>query len=897
MKTLKKVMAMTLAFATAMTMFVSASAFSDDADITQTEAVGMLSSLGIIKGNSDGSFAPNKNVTRGEMAKMIYVLRTGTDDGATAYSGLSTKFTDIGSTWAAPYIKYCVSQGIINGRSATTFDPDAKVTGMEAAKMLLVTIGYKADAAGLTGSSWALQTAALAAENGLFDDMGSQNMSAALTRQFAAQEIYNAIDADTVEYNNSGNVVKKETTKDVVKEVVNSKGEINTVVVSQTDNETVGEKYLKLEKTVGILKVSGNAALDGYTAQADDDALYVISDGNSVDEGTENSFTKVKTDYSDLLGQRVKVLYKKDKTDEVYGIFAMDENKVVVKGVADDMDTVSGEQKIKIDGTKYKIDDNCQYYINNKLVTPTGADAAAKAYNFADTYSNSNGKLIAVSNDDNEKIDVIRLYTKEFAQVTSVTSKGIYVGKADCDAQAYNGKTKFMFDDDDATYYKDIAKDDYVFVDQDYFADKAVITKADKVSGKVTATTSEKITINGKAYNFADHTTFSDASIGDEYTIYVDGSYAYAVDGDEAASVDSALITSIDDGYDTMSKGIKAVLLFSDGTTKDVVINKVGNTSITASNASTEIAKIPEGTLIEYDTSSNKYQVEAIMDANYKAHKYEATSKKNYDDDDATIGGVEIADDAVIYVGYYKNSDDETAKDMSYKVVTGKAFSSYSESKVNASTNSVFFQKESSGVDYVKLGKCIMNSKLSSTGDTVYGYVTATPATVKDSDDNEVTQMTLWNGTKEVTLTCDDKYSAVEKGSFVSYELVGDEAANVEVKAAATYKNAVKSYNKTTGRISFYNNLPSKLGGSNGETIDYCKLVKDSQILYMNVEDKEGLESGSIIQAHEVVDAHGAGTGTYTYNVIVVQDDDDEDEIAAIFVETDNDLGLGATTK
>ena len=894
MKTLKKVMAMTLAFATAMTMFVSASAFSDDADITQTEAVGMLSSLGIIKGNSDGSFAPNKNVTRGEMAKMIYVLRTGNDDGATAYSGLSTQFTDIGSTWAAPYIKYCVSQGIINGRSATKFDPDANVTGMEAAKMLLVTIGYKADAAGLTGSSWALQTAALAAENGLFDDMGSQDMSSALTRQYAAQEIYNTIDADTVEYNNSGNVVKKETTKDVVKEVVNSKGDINTVVVSQTDNETVGEKYLKLEKTVGILKVSGNAALDGYEGQADDDALYVISDGNSVDEGSENAFTKVTTDYSDLLGERVKVLYKKDKTDEVYGIFAMDENKVVVKDVADNMDTVSGEQKIKINGTKYKVDDDCQYYINNELVTIAGSDAAEKAYNFADTYSNSNGKLIAISNDDNEKIDVIRLYTKEFGQVTSVTSKGIYIGKADCDALAYSGKTKFMFDDDDATYYKDIAKDDYVFVDQDYFADKAVITKADKVTGKVTATTSEKITIDGKAYNFADHTEFSDASIGDEYTIYVDGSYAYAVDGDEAASVDSALITSIDDSYSTRSKGVEATLLFSDNTTKDVVINKVGDTSITADNVTTLLKQIPEGTLVEYDTSSSKYQVE-VMDSNYTAHKYEATSAKNYDDDDATIGGIEIADDAVMYIGYYKNTDDQEAGDMSYKVVNGKAFSSYSESKVNAAAaKSVYFQKESSGVDYVKLGVCIMNSKLSSTGDTVYGYVTETPSTVKDSDDNEVTQMTLWNGTKEVTLTCDDKYSDVEKGSFVSYEVVGDEAANVEVKATTTYKNAVKSYNKSTGRISFYEDLAETLSGT---SIDYCKLVNDSQIIYMNVEDEEGLESGSIIQANEVIDANGNGTGTYTYNVIVIQDDDDEDEIAAIFVETDNDLGIGHTTK
>jgi hypothetical protein len=189
-------------------------------------------------------------------------------------------------------------------------------------------------------------------------------------------------------------------------------------------------------------------------------------------------------------------------------------------------------------------------------------------------------------------------------------------------------------------------------------------------------------------------------------------------------------------------------------------------------------------------------------------------------------------------------------------------------------------------------GKLVTLNKKNFVADTQYAYVTETPVTIKDSDDNEVTQMTLWNGTKEVTLTCDDKYEDVEKGSFVSYEVVDDEATNVEVKDS--YVNAVKSYNKTTGRISFYENLPEKL---DGQTINYCKLVKDSQIIYVNVDNEEGLESGSIIQANEVVGTDGNGTGTYTYNVIVVQDDENKDEIAAIFVETDNDLGLGATTK
>ena len=46
---------------------------------------------------------------------------------------------------------------IIAGKSATKFAPNATVTGIEAAKMLLVTLGYNAQKAGLVGTGWAIQ--------------------------------------------------------------------------------------------------------------------------------------------------------------------------------------------------------------------------------------------------------------------------------------------------------------------------------------------------------------------------------------------------------------------------------------------------------------------------------------------------------------------------------------------------------------------------------------------------------------------------------------------------------------------------------------------------------------------------------------------------------------------
>ena len=165
-------------------MFAGA-AFSDSSDIQTGEAVDTLVALGVINGFEDGSFRPDGTVTRAEMAKMIYVIRTGRSD-ASAYNNDPTTFTDIDSHWGRGYIKYAQALGIIAGKSATKFDPDASVTTVEAAKMMLVTLGYNAENVGLVGANWVRKTVALADENGLLKDVlvGSNS---ALPRQYAAQ--------------------------------------------------------------------------------------------------------------------------------------------------------------------------------------------------------------------------------------------------------------------------------------------------------------------------------------------------------------------------------------------------------------------------------------------------------------------------------------------------------------------------------------------------------------------------------------------------------------------------------------------------------------------------------------------------------------------------------------
>ena len=100
-------------------MFAGA-AFTDQADIkVENEVVDTLIELGVINGYTDGSFKPNDTVTRAEMAKMIYVLRTGNSD-ASAYNNDKTSFTDINGHLAAASISLILSSSSTASLSASS---------------------------------------------------------------------------------------------------------------------------------------------------------------------------------------------------------------------------------------------------------------------------------------------------------------------------------------------------------------------------------------------------------------------------------------------------------------------------------------------------------------------------------------------------------------------------------------------------------------------------------------------------------------------------------------------------------------------------------------------------------------------------------------------------------
>ena len=204
MRNLKR--ALSLALAAIMLigmMVVSASAVSyndltDKDQIVNKDAVSMLVSLGIIEGKPDGSYAPTENVDRAQMAKMLSVIMNKGVDNSALYQSVNSGLTDITSHWAKGHINYCYTTGIIAGRGNGTFDPSATVTALEAAKMLLVAVGYDPKIEGFEGADWAINVSVRADEQGIFEGF-TKDLSAPLNRDDAALLIYNALDVEMIQ--------------------------------------------------------------------------------------------------------------------------------------------------------------------------------------------------------------------------------------------------------------------------------------------------------------------------------------------------------------------------------------------------------------------------------------------------------------------------------------------------------------------------------------------------------------------------------------------------------------------------------------------------------------------------------------------------------------------------
>jgi hypothetical protein len=857
---------------------VNASDFTDADEIVNKDAVSTMTALGIINGKEDGSyFDPTGTVTRAEMAKMLCVAINGGVDPVLGVKDTPT-FTDIKGHWAESYIEYCAANGIIAGRGNNKFDPTGTVSATEAAKMLLGVLGYNAEKSGLVGNDWAINTNVLANQNGLYKNLSNLNANTLLTRDNAAQMIYNALDANMVELNAAGNYTTSQYSYTGTESVVTGTERVWVLTIKENNctdsgikaavdalsgsvynsrsdaDETVKEvagaelskvKYALEQKTQNVY---GENTVTKYADETmGHKYLSLITDGDAVltdvekdSKGTytlymngittKGQYTKVEGDYSNLIGQKVEVLYK--DRENVYGVYASTDSSLIVESTAGKVGTLSNNE-VKIDGTTYKVDSN---------VTTT-ALYTGKLIDGLNVGGNKAAAVKAYDNDDNGKIDTVVYVPFTAAKVT-------YVGEKSFNTDA-NTNVKF----EDVNAYDDMAKNDYVIKSDaaNTVDDTDTYVLAETVKGKIEATKSDSVRIDGTWYNYV--TTTPDKDLALDSTVKAAVLNGYIVKSEVVTSShelkDYALIVNTDKDIN----GEQAKLLFADGTTKVVTTDvKYDGTSNRAN----------VGDLVTYEVKKGEYVLTKAetSDADKAGFDKIVTGKYVNDSGKGKINGERIADDAVIFV------KDNAGK---FSTMAGSDFAKYSTTSVVDKNITAYANKDNStGYNSIVLAYVELNAKVNSITSN-YGYVTSAVSTTKNKDGETVSSFTFWDGATEHKDIMTDEKVSLSKGDIFTYEENKDGSYTV-TEVDNLLRTAIIAYNEKNGDIRFTDaSLSDKGSNVNAE------ITKDTVIIGINSDDKAGVEGAVPTIAIETV-----ASGVYQANAYYVMGAGDEVKLLVV---------------
>lgn len=201
---MKRVLSLVLVIAMVLSSFTFAFAapkFDDIADTNYEEAIDTLFALGVITGYEDGTYRPERTVTRAEMAKLMVEL-LGYGD---LVAGSTSNFADTQGHWADQWIALAAGRGIVIGTGDGNFMPDATVTYDQVLTMLVRGLGYTDDSNELKGMTWPTNFKVKAAELNITKNVNMSSNDA--DRGGVAQAMYNALDQQLVKVNSDGDII------------------------------------------------------------------------------------------------------------------------------------------------------------------------------------------------------------------------------------------------------------------------------------------------------------------------------------------------------------------------------------------------------------------------------------------------------------------------------------------------------------------------------------------------------------------------------------------------------------------------------------------------------------------------------------------------------------------
>ncbi len=621
MKTIKRLLCMVLAITMIMScasivIAAEEGASGSFADVSNDQiysnAVSTLNLMGVINGYPDGTFGPDKNVTRAEFTAMLMrILNLG---NVGSPSAAELPFTDIADdnsdiNWAIPNINTAYGMRIINGYEDLTFRPSANVAYEEAVKMIVCTLGY-GDNVDVSANPWYANYIAIANQIGITKTASKVGqVETPATRACIAQLLYDSLEVRLLKNG------------------------------SRTD-ETILGSYLGYEKNTGIIASNGITGLMSATVNDRDNEVQIYVE----DEDSLYTYKTSDDSLKNYLGHEIEFYYaENDARDRVLMLYVLRSNEPVVINAANiekrdtDAGTIAYYENIGDDDeTKLSLESDNVVIYNGKLY---GEDADESR--FDNSMIPTVGQLKLTDSDANGKYDVIEITAYEMYYVSNkdTAKKGIIdnlIAPAD-------KKTVYLDTDTDRNLYivdgngkeisySSISTGNIICLAKSRSENGSdVITTAvvlkDKVTGTVTASNGDgTITIADKNYSYSNAAPWLNGGSLAEPQIQDAGTYFLDINGDIVAYNKNTVTENVKYGYiigyyenlESMEEEVEFRVLTTTGATEDLGTYKY--TTINGETFETGLEVVEELEKTATNGHTGRYAVQQLV-------KY--TTKKN----------------------------------------------------------------------------------------------------------------------------------------------------------------------------------------------------------------------------------------------------------------------------